>query len=719
MSETSEMPWNIRLRSDIRWKLSDEANGKVWIATDPLSRTHFQCSEQDYQILQWLESSSSIDSLVNRFHETFRPRRMTTAALVSFLTQCLSAGVVRGTIPSRNDLIRTRVQSQTDTAPVFGLVRSCAQFVLKLFQLRFSLGNPDRFIQFAAQPFLFLFGWPGFAMCTIVMVASGYLVLMRFTEFVSCLPTWTIIRSPSALIGFGLVFVVTRVIHEFGHAIACKRFGVPCKDIGLLLSFGMICPYVDITDAWSVGSRRKRIVIALGGIYLEAIVAAVAGIAWCFTVESWMHDLFFRIMLVSSATTLLFNANPFLKYDGYFVLSDCIGMQNIRERAWQAFDALCEGRVINSLFESVGLSIYFLLALANRISMSIGLAVFFYALACQWHLAGVGVALLLIYACSAITLALGSWVSRENETQSRRSAWLGWFAVACLIAWAVTMPLPNRFGSTGELIMGERRPVYAKEQGIVRQCIQSSASKVPSGDVVIVKMENLQIEKELAAIKSQLHQAEQDIVANDRAAFADIDKLATRPERETMLKKLKLQEEEILARQQSLKITSSKAGYFVLAERNSMQSSDLIPPSWDLPAIQRLRKVIAVGELLHKHELIGYKYEGDQQRIDCPISDEDANLIRIGTKVRVRLKQQPTRVMDGIVEEISSAHQTLQREAVTMNASDKSMIMVSIRVPDLGNDLLHGGSAEVVFVCEERSILDRVVDAGLRNLRWR
>lgn len=718
MSETSETSWNLRLRSDIRWKLSDEATGKVWIATDPLSRTHFQCSEQDYQILQWLESSSSIDSLVNRFHETFRPRRLTTTALVSFLSQCLSVGVVRGTIPSRTDLTRPRVQSQTDTAPVFGLVRSCAQFVLKLFQLRFSLGNPDRFIQFAAQPFLLLFGWPGFAMCTIVMVASGYLVLMRFTEFVSCLPTWSIIRSPSALIGFGFVFVVTRVIHEFGHAVACKRFGVPCKDIGLLLSFGMICPYVDITDAWSVGSRRKRIVIALGGIYFEAIVAAAAGIAWCISVESWMHDLFFRIMLVSSATTLLFNANPFLKYDGYFVLSDCIGMQNIRERAWQAFDALCEGRVINSLFESVGLSIYFLLALANRFSMSIGLAVFLYALACQWHLAGVGVALFLIYACSAITLSIGSWVSRESETQSRRAAWLGWSAVACLIAWAVTMPLPNRFGSTGELTLGERRPVYAKEQGIVSQCIPPSASELPSGELIL-KMENLQIEKEHIAIESQLLQEEKRLQANERASYGDIDKLETLPRLKAKCKELQLQRDEILARKQSLTITASKAGYFVLAERNSMQSSDLIPPSWDYPATQRLRKVIAVGELLQKNELIGHMYEGDQQRIDCPISDEDANLIRIGTKVRVRLMQQPTRLMDGIVEEISSAHQTMQRGSISTNVPDNAMLMVSVRVPDLGNDLLHGGSAEVVFVCEERSILDRVVDAGLRNLRWR
>jgi putative peptide zinc metalloprotease protein len=718
MSETSETSWNLRLRSDIRWKLSDEATGKVWIATDPLSRTHFQCSEQDYQILQWLESSSSIDSLVNRFHETFRPRRLTTTALVSFLSQCLSAGVVRGTIPSRTDLTRPRVQSQTDTAPVFGLVRSCAQFVLKLFQLRFSLGNPDRFIQFAAQPFLLLFGWPGFAMCTIVMVASGYLVLMRFTEFVSCLPTWSIIRSPSALIGFGFVFVVTRVIHEFGHAVACKRFGVPCKDIGLLLSFGMICPYVDITDAWSVGSRRKRIVIALGGIYFEAIVAAIAGIAWYISVESWMHDLFFRIMLVSSATTLLFNANPFLKYDGYFVLSDCIGMQNIRERAWQAFDALCEGRVINSLFESVGLSIYFLLALANRFSMSIGLAVFLYALACQWHLAGVGVALFLIYACSAITLSIGSWVSRESETQSRRAAWLGWSAVACLIAWAVTMPLPNRFGSTGELTLGERRPVYAKEQGIVSQCIPPSASELPSGELIL-KMENLQIEKEHIAIESQLLQTQQNYKVAERASYAD-------PQNQDKLRRLldecestKLRRKIVLDRRQSLEITASKAGYFVLAERNSMQSSDFIPPSWDYPATQRLRKVIAVGELLQKNELIGHMYEGDQQRIDCPISDEDANLIRIGTKVRVRLMQQPTRLMDGIVEEISSAHQTMQRGSISTNVSDNAMLMVSVRVPDLGNDLLHGGSAEVVFVCEERSILDRVVDAGLRNLRWR
>jgi hypothetical protein len=75
--------------------------------------------------------------------------------------------------------------------------------------------------------------------------------------------------------------------------------------------------------------------------------------------------------------------------------------------------------------------------------------------------------------------------------------------------------------------------------------------------------------------------------------------------------------------------------------------------------------------------------------------------------------------MDGFVEEISSAHEATPRDSASANASDHAKLMVSIRVPDLGNDLLHGGSAEVVFVCEERSILDRVVDAGLRNLRWR
>jgi putative peptide zinc metalloprotease protein len=483
----------------------------------------------------------------------------------------------------------------------------------------------------------------------------------------------------------------------------------------------MICPYVDITDAWAVGSRRKRIVIALGGIYLEAIVAAVAGIAWYFTIESWMHDLFFRVMLVSSVTTLLFNANPFLKYDGYFVLSDCIGMQNIRERSWQAFDALCEGRVINSIFESVGLSIYFLLALANRLSMSIGLAVFLYALACQWHLAGVGVALFLIYACSAITLSFSSWVGRpseKNEKHSWRFAWLGWSAVACLIAWAITMPLPNRFGSTGEIVVGERRPVYAKEKGIVSQCIAQSASEVPSG-AIILQMENLQIDKELVAIESQWLQAKQVLEATDRAAFTDTEKLESLPQLETKCKTLELQREEILARQQSLTIATSQAGYFVLAERDSLYRSDLIPPSWSPPAMQRLRTFISPGELVHKNELIGHIYQGDHQRIDCPVSDEDANLIRIGTRSLVRLRQQPTRVMDGVVDEISSAHQSTQNGSASANASNNAMLMVSVRIPDLGNDLIHRGSAEVVFVCEEKSILNRVVDAGLRNLRWR
>ena len=721
MNGKSEMSWNLRLRSDIRWRQSEEASGKIWIATDPLSRSHFQCSEHDYQILLWLESSTSMDALVKRFHEAFRPRRLTNSALMHFLTQCMNAGIIRGTIPARVDLPRIAAKNLPRSSYAFGFARNCAQMVLQVLQMRFSFGNPDRVIQGIAQPILFLFGWPGFVMSATVMALSVYLVLMRSTEFVNNLPTWQILRSPSGLIGFGIVFVVTRLIHELGHAVACKRFGVPCKDIGLLLSFGMICPYVDITDAWATGSKQKRIIIALGGIYFEAIFAAIAAFAWCFTVESWMHDLFFRVMLVSSVTTLLFNANPFLKYDGYFVLSDVVGMQNIRERSWQAFDALCEGKVVNSLFESVGLSIYFLLALANRISMSLGLAVFIYAVACQWHLAGVGVGLFLLYACSAFILSMGSWVGRPKstrETTSRRASWLGWSAVLCLVAWTVTMPLPNRFASNGELIVGERRPVHAQEQGVVSQSIAEPTSRVQSG-TLILQAENLQFEKERFSAESQLLHARQQLEAAERASYADIRILEKLPLLQTRCRTFEIQRDEVLKRQQSLAISTSHAGYFILEERDSLQSSSRMTPSWDHSVNQRLQKEIATGELLNPGELIGHLYEGDKQRIECNITDEDANLVRIGSAVRVRLNQLPTQLLNGVIEEISQAHHLTQRNRDSKSPTDRPSMIVSICVPDVGVDLLQGGSAEVVFVCEEMSIVDRVVDAGLRNLRWR
>lgn len=721
MNGKSEMSWNLRLRSDIRWRQSEEASGKIWIATDPLSRSHFQCSEHDYQILLWLESSTSMDALVKRFHEAFRPRRLTIAALLHFLTQCMNAGIIRGTIPARVDLPRLAAKNLSRSSYAIGFARSCAQIVLNVLQMRFSFGNPDRVIQGMAQPILFLFGWPGFVLSATVMALSVYLVLMRSTEFINNLPTWQILRSPSGLIGFGIVFVVTRLIHELGHAVACKRFGVPCKDIGLLLSFGMICPYVDITDAWATGSKRKRIIIALGGIYFEAIFAALAAFAWCFTVESWMHDLFFRVMLVSSATTLLFNANPFLKYDGYFVLSDIIGMQNIRERAWQAFDALCEGRVVNSFFEAVGLSLYFLLAFANRLSMSLGLAVFLYALACQWHLAGVGVGLFLLYACSALTLSMGAWVGRPRstrETPSRRATWLGWTAVLCLVAWTVTMPLPNRFASNGELMVGERRPIHAQEQGIVRQNIVEPTSRVQSG-TLILQTENLKFEKELFSAESQLLHARQQLEAAERASYADIRILEKLPVLQTRCRTFEIQRDEVLKRQQSLAIFSSHDGYLILEERDALQSVNRLTPSWDHSENQRLQKEITAGELLNPGELIGHLYEGDKQRIDCNISDEDANLVRIGSAVRVRLNQLPNQLLNGVVEEISQAHQVSQRNRDSKSATLKPTMIVSIGVPDVGVELLQGGGAEVVFVCEEKSILDRVVDAGLRNLRWR
>ncbi|MEM9409625.1 MAG: hypothetical protein AAGA30_00835, partial [Planctomycetota bacterium] len=155
-------------------------------------------------------------------------------------------------------------------------------------------------------------------------------VVQRFDEFVSPLNG---ILATKNLVFFGASFIALKILHEFGHGYACKKFGGRVPEMGCKLIVMMPLAYVDATSAWSFPDRNHRLVVMLAGMYIEAIVAILGVFIWAFFPHSFIGSCAFQLIFMAGVATVLFNANPLMKYDGYFILSDVIGIPNLRSRS--------------------------------------------------------------------------------------------------------------------------------------------------------------------------------------------------------------------------------------------------------------------------------------------------------------------------------------------------------------------------------------------------
>lgn len=148
------------------------------------------------------------------------------------------------------------------------------------------------------------------------------------------------VLAPGNLVWLYLCFAGLKLLHELGHGVACKRMarrergGGEVRTLGVMLLVLMPLPYVDATSSWSFRSRWRRLVVAAAGMYVEIAAAAVAALVWSRTGEgSLAHGLAYNVMFVAGVTTILFNANPLIRFDGYYILSDLLEMPNLYQRS--------------------------------------------------------------------------------------------------------------------------------------------------------------------------------------------------------------------------------------------------------------------------------------------------------------------------------------------------------------------------------------------------
>ncbi|MDA1178687.1 MAG: HlyD family efflux transporter periplasmic adaptor subunit [Planctomycetota bacterium] len=372
------------------------------------------------------------------------------------------------------------------------------------------LGNPDDWLTRMDPLGRGIFTWPCFAVWLCVVLAA----LVRVSLQQERLSRDSVgILAPQNWLLLLTVWVVLKVIHETSHGLACKRFGVPVRECGVMWVMFSPMAYVDATAAWRLPDKWQRIVVSLAGMYAEGFVAAVAACIWSYLDVGTAAHVCYQIMVAAGISTLIFNANPFMRFDGYFVLSDWWEVPNLSVLAQRYSGYLFRKYLLGARVsppsmpprKAVGIKLYSLIAWWWRIAMMLGIII-----AAQRLFWGAGV--LLAIGTTALWLgvpfirwSLLVWEGKEKIPSPVRL--VASVAVAVSVAWVVYAWLPWPAGvSAPALIEGHQDVVVrTRTPGFVREVLVENDQAVLAGQVLF-KLENRELEQEGVDLRLQIQQ---------------------------------------------------------------------------------------------------------------------------------------------------------------------------------------------------------------------
>jgi putative peptide zinc metalloprotease protein len=314
-----------RMRTDLAANQQRHAGQLFYILKDPVSLRYYRFRPEEYFILQQLDGTKDLYDVQHAFVAEFSPQRLSIEDLERFVRQLLDAGVA--VVDSR--LAGRRLYERHKERKFVKL----KQTLLNFMYIRIPLFDPERLLDRLLGWFGFLFTIPFFLVACAFWASAGLLILCNWDQFLAKLPTFEDFFKAQNIFWLWCSIGVVKVLHEFGHGISCKKFGGEVHEMGFMLLVFSPALYCNVTDAWMLPNRWHRAIIGAAGIYVELIIAAAAAWVWWFSEPGMLNFLCLSTIVVCSVSTVVFNGNPLMKFDGYYIVSDLLEIPNLRERS--------------------------------------------------------------------------------------------------------------------------------------------------------------------------------------------------------------------------------------------------------------------------------------------------------------------------------------------------------------------------------------------------
>ncbi len=456
-----------RVRVGVRAELETTRqifNGEpCYVVRDPISFQTFKFSPDDYQVFVALNDSEELGTIFDRLVEREAVDADEEEDFFQFIIHLNQVGILTLPVSDGKSLYERFMQRRA------GELKAK---LLGIFFLRVPLFQPNQFLNRTIHLVRPIFSRAAFAIWLISLMICGCIIASHWSEF--CDPLATMLTLKNIPILWSLI-VFLKIFHEFGHAYACKHFGGDVPEMGAFFIVGTPCAYVDASASWGFGKSRHRIMVALAGMYFESILAMIALFIWTFTSPGIVHSAAQYAVVLSTIVTIGFNANPLMKYDGYYVLGDLLGMPNLKGDSQQqlnndlkrAFFGIRRPAIGRTFVGRIFLSLFGFASAVYKLIVIFGISVMI-----AFKVPALGIGLAGFYVVQTIwqslTKLLG-FLLKSPELESNR---LRAFVVTTIVAAAAflsltLLPIPGNVKSTGVVRRTLDTPIHAPSDGFL------------------------------------------------------------------------------------------------------------------------------------------------------------------------------------------------------------------------------------------------------------
>ncbi len=540
------------LREDIRLlpARASLSGAPQWMVFDPLAHAYYQLDLESFQLLSCWASARNVGDLLAKVEARHgrKPSLDEAAGMTRFLAGHRLTGDPAGGWRGLAD-----AKARQRESPLRTLLHNYLFFKVPLLR-------PDAALRRTLPAVRLLASTPALVLIALLSLAGLFLASRRWEAFVgTCNDFWT----PAGAAVFAGALLVLKLFHELAHAYVATARGCRVASMGVACMLGAPLPYTDVTDAWKLPRRRDRMAIDLAGVGVEAAIAGLATFAWVFLPDGPMRAVAFAFATTGWIMSLAVNLNPFMRFDGYFVLADLLNIPNLQPRSF----ALAKWRLRRTLFGAAEPAPDIVEGTLRSLVILYGFGVWLYRLVVftgiallVYHMAfkALGIVLFLVeigvFIVMPVVRELRHWWGERRRYGATGRTALTALAFAGLVAamivpWSSTVTIPGAlepraFSRVFPKAAGELVAVHAKQGG-----------RVEAG-APLFTLEQPRLRKELGliALRLALLQARIDRRAVDRK------ELAVTPQLEQERAALLTKREALLQEQENLIVRAPTAG---------------------------------------------------------------------------------------------------------------------------------------------------------------
>lgn len=670
MTAATSMAWSgdavpLRRRADLELRPSFAAPGQAWLVKDPVALRYYELPEEEHFVWARLDGRATWSELRDEYARAFAPKQLDDRRMLQLLDELHRRGLVVSDRAGQGSELRRRGQRLRRD--------ELLRYFTNPLAIRLPGFNPQRLLSWlapwTAPIFSRGFVVAYFAICALAVVTT----LVHFEALrrelsaaagafpdVADWPYWL-----AAIAG-------AKIVHELAHAVVCRRFGGECRELGLMLLCGVPCLYCDVTSMWMTPERWKRIAVGAAGMAAEVLLAAVAVLLWRLSEPGVLHLFCLHLAIVCSLGTLVVNANPLLRYDGYFILADLAGVTNLGERADAALRSATSRWFIGESFvderheprgHRAALAAFALASVAYRWLLMIGVLWFFRRWLIPHGLALVADLLTLAVVASLIVgpvrrAAQAVWSVRSgNRGDGRRFAVRGAAAI-CFVVALMLWPWPYRVGAPAVVQLRDAEYHYVVVGGELADGATLGTS-VQSGDV-IARLSDPQLAVEVRRLEADVARRRLEVANLERRRVADPSQGDALPTAREMLAAAERQWDHLQREQRHLIFVAQRSGTVLPLVAFQSSADDLHEQRSPLESERR-------GAYLKPGTPLCAVGNPTMLEAELTVDQHEIEFLAPGQTVQVRCDALPDRIISGHIVEVAAVE---RGDAGVTNSAD-------------------------------------------------